>query len=311
MSEDAYQTLLKQIAKVEREYPLGELNPLGAGGVADYFTVANDTVELASAVKGALDAKVPYMVVGRGEGTLFSDGGFPGIVIQNLSSSCAVAADKSQVVVDSGLPLSRFITMLASRSLGGLTNFYGQPGTVGGATYANLSDGSQSILSSVRYVTMFMPPARIDKEATIARYKVDWLVRPDGLTKLQFQKTSRAVGEPQPVILTVLFQLTSVRPDEIQLRLGERAARNPKVEGMGPLFAPLPDTEIETLLVGAGVASLRVGSVFPDRYHPNFLKSRGSARSADIRQLIESIQEKVWAVYGVKLECRYEFAGAW
>jgi UDP-N-acetylmuramate dehydrogenase len=313
MAEDAtYRELLKQVAEVERQYPLQRFSPLKAGGVADFFTVAKDTVELASAVKAALDAKVPYVVMGQGAGLLVSDGGFPGLVIQNVSSSFAVAADKSQVVADSGLPLSRFITMLASRSLAGLTGLYGEPGTVGGAAYSGLSDGYQSVLSSVRYLTMFMPPARIDKEATIARYKTDWLAREDGLTRLQAAKAGKGVGEAQPVILTVLFQLTSVRPDEIQLRLQEQSRRSPAVsEGMGPVFASLPDADVQGLLVGAGVASLRVGSVFPDRYHPNVLRSKGAARSADIRQLIEEMQEKVASVYGVRLACRYEFAGVW
>jgi len=311
MGEEAYRELVRQIAKIETQYPLRELNPLKAGGVADFFTIANDTVELATAVKAALDTGVPYLVIGQGDGALFSDGGFPGLVIQNRSSAFAVATDRSQVVADSGLPLSRFITWLASRSLGGLTHLYGEPGTLGGAIYANLSDGFQPILSSVRYLTMLMPPARLDRQATIARYKVDWLTRPEGRTRLQAMKAGKEVGESQPVILTALFQLTSVRPDEIQLRLQEQVRRRPPSVGMGPVFSSLPDADIESLLVGAGAATLKSGNVFPDRRRPNFLRARGSVRSADIRALIEAMQERVASVYGVAPVCRYEFLGVW
>ena len=310
MLDDPYHELLKQIASVEQHYPLQELNPLKAGGISDFFTVAKDTVELASAVKGALDAQIPYIVVGRAGGILFSDAGFPGLVIQNVSSSFAVAAEKSQVVADSGLPLSQFITLLAARSLGGLTHLYGEQGTVGGSVYAGLSDGQQSILSSVRYVTMFMPPTRMDKEATIARYKVDWLMR-ESVTRLQELKMTLGIGQSHSVILTVLFQLTSVRPDEIQTRLQEQMKRSPTGPGMGPIFCSLPDADINSLLLGAGVARLRVGNVFPDRYQPNYICSRGVAHSGDIRQLIERMQERVAIVYAVNLACRYEFAGVW
>jgi UDP-N-acetylmuramate dehydrogenase len=314
-NEQLKKELLRHVARIEDSYSLQSLNPLKAGGVSDFYTEAMDTVELAAAVKAAIDLKIPYVVVGQGSGVLFSDGGFPGLVIHNRSENLAIARDKSQVVADSGMSLQRLITAAANQGLGGLTHLFGQPGSIGGAVYANIGQESHPILSSVRYLTVLLPPARLDREATIARFRTDWMQEQDGVTKLQRLKLAKGVEEPQPILLSILFQMTNVRTDEVRLRLRNQsavmAATVPRGEAMGPLFSALPDVRIEDLLKGAEVGKLRVGNVLPDRRHPNYLVGKGTVRSADIRQLIGEMQERVAARYSVSLACRYEYLGVW
>jgi UDP-N-acetylmuramate dehydrogenase len=308
--------LLKHVARIEEQYSLASFNPLGAGGVADFFAVANDTVELASAIKAAIDMQMPYQVIGGGNGVLFADGGYPGLVIHNKAASFAFARDKSQVVVDSGLSLSRFITLAASHGLGGMTEFYGDTGTVGGALYSGSTANGQSLASSVRYLTMIMPPTRLDKEATINRYKREWLERPSGETRLQHLRETRPFGEPTPVILTALFQLTSLRQDEVRTRLQNRSQEPerhlPEGVVMGPIFSEDAGLTVDEILRMAGVAKLKIGGVYPDRYSPNFFRCELSrARSQDIRTLIEEIQAIVQSRYSVTLSSRYEYGGVW
>lgn len=314
MADEAVRTkLLKQIVRVEDTFSLQRFNVLRAGGTADYFTEATTTVELAAAVKSAIDLEIPYLVIGEGESVLFSDGGFPGLVIHNQTSSFGVALDKSQIVVDSGMPLSRLVTLASSRGFGGLTHLFGEPGTVGGAIFAN-SGAGQPFLPSVRYLTMLMPPARIDKEATINRYKREWMERPDGLTRLQWLRTSKSFGEPQPVILTALLQLTSVRTDELRVRLQDRTAelrRNrPKGVAFGPVFETPADRPVEEMLKAVR-GKLRVGGVFPDRKFPNFFRAKGSVQAKEIRELIELCQDAVEQAFDYRPVCRYEYQGVW
>jgi UDP-N-acetylenolpyruvoylglucosamine reductase len=309
-SDSIYRGLLKQISQVETSYSLQEFTPLKTGGVCDYFTRAKDTVELATAVKAALDVKIPYIVVGQCRSALFSDGGFPGLVIHNQSSSFMVASDRSQVVVDSGLSLDALITRAASLSLGGLTHLYGLGGTVGGAIYSATGASVRSILSSVTYLTMLMPPAKLDREATIVRYRADWLEVEEGVTRLQRQKSAKQIGDSGPILLTALLQLTSVRPDELQLRLQNQAKT--AVDGLGPLFEEVSHADVSKLLRDAGVASLRSGEIYPNRYNPNYLTGSGKgSRAQDIRLLIDQMQARVAEVYGVQLVPRYEYLGVW
>lgn len=295
--------LLKHIAQVEEGYPLARFNPLAVGGTADYYTEATSTVELAAAVNAAILQEIPYVVIGRGSHILFSDGGFPGLVVQNTSSGMALAADRSQIVVDAGMELSRLVTAAAGYGLGGLVPFFGQSGTVGGALYRNLEVGGQAIRSSVRQVTVLVPPSRLTTQATIARHPADWLFTELENSRLKALKVRKGWLEPQPLILTASFQLTSNRHDELTTRIQRQARLLPVApkHTLGPLFAPLPNADLDELLIKAGVSGLRVGSVYPDRYHPNYIARRGRCTSEEIFSLMEQIRQRMHEVFAVEL----------
>lgn len=315
VSEELYQLLLKDIVEVEKSFPLGSLNQLNIGGPADYFTIARDTIELASAVKAAMDNHIPYVVIGLAESVLFAEVGFTGLVIQNLADHYVIANDHSQMVVDSGMPLQRFITHAANQGFGGLIHLYCEGGTVGGALYANSTRYNQSIFSSVRHVTVLMPPTKMKVAPTIVRHTPQWLEKSAAESKLQSLRVSQP-DQYQPVILNVLFQLTSVRSDELVRRIAREAAEfekiHPKGEVLGPLFKDVPGVDVEELLRGAGVASLRVEGVYPDRYHPNFLRVKGkNSTPHDVRTLMDQMRERVQTRYAVELLPHLEFLGNW
>ena len=211
------------------------------------------------------------------------------------------------------MPLTQFITSIVGLGLGGLTPFYGEKGTVGGALYAGLTKGRFSFLSSLRYLTAVVPPTRLDKEATINRYKREWLEREPGLTRLRFMKEQHP-DLPQPVILTAMFQLTSVRQDELRIRLQDESReityyQRPGIV-FGPIFTDSYQIPLEEMLKEIRAAKLRVGNIFPDAKFPMYLRSKGSARSSEIRALIEQIQDALEQRYGIRPASRYEYLGA-
>lgn len=304
------QELLKQIAELEESRPLGALNCFGVGGTADFYTEAKSSLELAAAVKAACDAKIPYTVIAQGQGVLFGDGGFPGLVIRNLSEAMAFSGERSQIVVDSGLSLQQFITRTAAQGFGGLTKLYPLGGSIGAAVYRN-SLGVVS--SSLRYLTVLTPPTRLQEELKIARYKADWLLKEgQSETRLALVKASQGLEYPQPVLLTLTFQLTSIRPDELALRLQKQAV-NQRLPGLfGPVFQDLPGTSAEELLKSSQVSGLRVGGLQPDKRQPNYLRLKGRGTTArEVRELIELMQAAVLERYHVPLELAYEFSGVW
>lgn len=97
--------LQTHVSSVQEHQSLGVRNPLGLGGVASYAAEAMDAGELAAAVDTAFRHGVPYVVLGEGSAVLFADGGFPGLVVTNRASGMTMAADRSQVAVESGMLL--------------------------------------------------------------------------------------------------------------------------------------------------------------------------------------------------------------
>jgi len=59
----------------------------------------------------------------------------------------------------------------------------------------------------------------------------------------------------------------------------------------------------------AGLRGYRVGDAQVSEKHCGFIINRGGATSAQIRQLIEEVQEKVYADAGVRLEREVIYLG--
>jgi UDP-N-acetylenolpyruvoylglucosamine reductase len=315
VNESIYQQLLKDIARVEQHVPLTRFNQLNAGGRAAYFTEAKDAMEVAGAVKAAIDAGLPYEIVGAATSVLFPDEDYAGLVIHNTSEGFVMAADRSQVVVESGMQLQRFITLAAGRGYGGMTQFYGIPGSIGGAVYHNLSVDGVSILSSVRHLTVLMPPTKMKPYPTVQRQRPEWLLREHGGTRLRHLRDTRSFDQPRPVILNVQFQLTSVRPDELQRRIQKEAANRhvpPKGAVFGPLFLePGGDHRLADLLKYSGVQRIQVEGVRPEKRNLNYLRARRGASSGAIWQTVQEMQAFVLERSGIELAIAFERVGAW
>ncbi len=316
MVEDStYKLLLKDIARVEQHVSLGRFNGLGLGGRAAYFTEARDAMEVAGAVKAAIDANLPYEIVGSGSAILFPDDDYAGLIIHNRSEGFVMAADKSQVVVESGMILQRFITLAAGRGYGGMTQFYGLPGTIGGAVYNGLTVEGGSILSSIRHLTMLIPPTKMKPYPTVSRQRVDWLIRDDGQTKLRYLRNTRSFEQARPVILNVQFQLTSVRPDELQRRIQKEAeliVPPPRGEVFGPIFLePGGGHKLAEVLKHSGVQRIMIDGIRADRKNLNYLCAKRSGTVMAVWRTVVAMQELVRERSGIEIKPAFERLGVW
>jgi len=304
--------LKKRIAHLEEEISLARFSELKVGGHADFYTEATTTIELVEAVTAALELQMPYLVIGKGHHIIFSDSGFPGLIISNQASTLAYDSERSQIVVDSGLVLASCVTQLASRGFGGLTPFFGEKGSIGSAVYRDLTVGGYPFTSLVRSINVLMPPTLIKPEATIARFRSEWLRRDGAANRLKALREETELFTPQPVLLTLQLQLTSNRTDEIASRLTQQLAKYPaaRKNRLGPVFAPLPNQSVSAVLRGLQAERLRVGGVMVDKNYPNYLRAVGVVTAADVRKLIEELAARAEEA-GVKLKTRYEYEGVW
>src|SRR3972149_10193037 len=129
--------IIELVPDVREHIVMRDKTSFKVGGVADYYYEAKTIKDLIKIVKTALLHKIPYFILGNGSDVLFSDYGFPGLVIKNSTSNIAVMKEKSQLIVDSGVMISRLIMTAVANELSGLEFLYGVPGTVGGAVYGN------------------------------------------------------------------------------------------------------------------------------------------------------------------------------
>lgn len=321
--------IIDLIPDVQEHIVMRDKTSFKVGGVADYYYETKTINDLIKVVKIALQNKITYFILGNGSNILFSDYGYPGLVIKNMTSNIAVMKEKSQVIVDSGVMLARLIIEAANHELSGLEFLYGVPGTVGGAVYGNAGAYGHAIGDYIKNITLLtIDPEK--NEPKIVQYKPEWFEFDYRNSKLKKIK-SRA----KPVILTIRFQFAQNQKTEIMRKIkfyqDDRIKTQPLEASAGCIFKnPIPK-ELKNIigkgtkgmpdlpkqrragfmLDQAGVKKLQVQSAEVSDRHANFIVNKGNAKANEIRTLIEEMREKVKNKYNITLEEEIEYIGQW
>lgn len=294
------------------------------GGVADFYFEAKTVDDLVKAVKVAIKTDTPYFIIGGGSNIIFSDFGYPGLVIKNSTSNIAFMNEKSQAIVDAGVPLISFILSATSHNLSGLEFLYGVPGTVGGSIYGNAGAYGQAIGDFVKYVTVLMPSGEIVQQ------EAKWM-------EFGYRESilKKETGSRKPVILSCRIQLAQNRQGEIMRRINsykeKRWQTQPVGMSAGCIFRnPIPK-ELENvtgrgskgmpdlpkerragyILDKSGAKKLKVGNAKVSSKHANFIINESAAKAQEIRQLIELMRSAVKEKFDVDLREEVEFVGQW
>ncbi len=299
------------------------------GGVADFYFEAKTTDDLIKAVNAATQAKVPYFILGGGSNVIFSDYGFPGLVIKNAATNIAFMMEKSQAIVDSGASTQKVILEMISRNLSGLEFLFGVPGTIGGAVYGNAGAYGQSVSDYVKSATLLIPGAD-GESGEIVQNESDWFE-----FKYRSSKLKRMQGFKKPVILSVKLQLSQSRQEETMRRLNisknKRIESQPIGQSAGCIFKNSVPPELQDvsgrgsrnmpelpkertagyLLDKSGVKKMRVGGARVSPKHANFILNVQGARAQDIRKLAEEMRSAVKEKFNITLEEEIEYVGQW
>lgn len=284
------------------------------GGVVDLLTVCDSIGSLIETINLARYLRIPYRVIGQGSNVLFSDVGFAGLVIINRTSNISFIIDKSQVIVDSGVLLSRLIMEVASRDLTGLEFLFGLRGTVGGAVVNNRQANGVTIGSTVKGLTLLMPDGKLAHE------KAAWMDFEAHSSRLLRARSSSPEIQ-LPAILTVTLQLSRNKKEEILRKIQHFGAINREMwpleePSIGPIFCdPSPkETALEKLkLLDLRKVKRGRARIFPRQ--PNFIltneRGLGPGKTADIYELIKAMKGKARQQTNVLLEEAIEYIGDW
>lgn len=115
--------------------PLAPLTTFKVGGVARYYSEASGALELSEAYDYAEKHKLPLYVLGGGSNVLFSDQGFPGIVVRIVDGGIRVDADR--ITAGAGVSLFSVVWAAKDAELAGVEKLAGIPGSFGGAVRGN------------------------------------------------------------------------------------------------------------------------------------------------------------------------------
>src|SRR5580692_2060869 len=121
---------------IQRAVPLSDKNWFRTGGAAAYYAEPTTEEEFSHAVQYAYAHGLPIVLLGEGANVLIHDEGIAGLVIRPCLSDISVQekdAHHVEVTAGAGLRFYTLIRWCLDHGYGGLEEFSGIPGTVGGS----------------------------------------------------------------------------------------------------------------------------------------------------------------------------------
>lgn len=174
------------------------------GGRADFACEITSREELTEAIRWAQEHNLPYRVIGTGSNIIWSDDGFPGLLIVNKIEQFSITAindDTSEVTVGSGVNWDTFVAQTVEAGLSGIEAMSLVPGTCGATPIQNVGaygqDISQTLVSLEAYDTT------LSQFVTILGNKCEF-----GYRTSRFNRTDRG----RFTIVSLTFRLTKLTP---------------------------------------------------------------------------------------------------
>lgn len=290
------------------------------GGPAKYYSEASSPAELTEAFEFAEAKKLPIYVLGGGSNVLFSDQGFPGVVVRVIDGGIKVSGQK--IMVGGGENLLNVVKAAAAASLQGIEKLAGIPGSFGGAVRGNAGAFGTEIGDV------------IDSVKTLDRKT--GLVKEYSHSECQFHyRNSIFKKNPNLVVLSAEMKLQLGDREElehvIQETMAKREAKHPqdaKCAGsffMNPIVhdknlleefkkdtgTPSKDGKLPAgwLIDHVGLRGKKIGGAMISEKHPNYLLNTGSATALDVITLASLVKTRVRDELGIKIQEEVQFVG--
>jgi len=266
------------------------------GGSARWL--AEPTVQdVPALLNWAFEHDIPIYFLGRGSNVLIDDAGLSGLVILTRNSMTELRRDGNQIVAGSGVFLPHLSKFAAREGFSGFEFLIGIPGTVGGALAMNAG------------LTVFRPREMVSIVQSFDVVNQDGSIETLTMNDIHSGYRHTDLLDEKRFVLQVRFRLDDEGdPDEIRRNtfdhLAERKRKQPLDKPTaGSTFKSPPGSKgAGWYIEQAGLKGFQIGGARVSPVHANWIENLGNATAADVRQLMEHIQQTVQNHSAIKLE---------
>jgi len=286
---------------MEADAPLAPLTTLRVGGPADRLAAPSTIDDLVSLVEAALDAGVPYFILGKGSDLVVADAGIRGLVIRPRAAAAAI--DGTRLRAEAGASMTGLAKRCAREGLAGFDWAISIPGSFGGAIWANAGAHGGEMANVVTEVEVFDPADRV-------RHRLAGDDCAFGYRESRFKHGTE-------VVLSGELALRPGDPAEITAQVDGHQARRKATQPLadqnaGSVFRNPTDDHAGRLVEAAGLKGHRIGTAQVSDLHANFIVTdRRAGRATDVRALGDHVRATVARRFGVELQYEIAFVGAW
>ena len=278
--------------RFQENVPLSGLTSIRTGGPARWFLDVRDGEEAALAWSAARQEEVPAILLGNGSNVLFSDSGYPGLVIRFGPAFADAVPEGPLIRAQAGISLRALSTLAADLGLAGLAFAAGIPGSLGGAAVMNAGAFNGEMAGVIQSLDCLTPDG---ERLTLSREEA----------RLSYRH-SRMMDEGLAVLGATLC-LTPGSRDALYATMTEFQAMRREKQPLawpsaGSFFKRPKGYFAGALIEQAGLKGLTVGGAQVSEKHAGFLINLGGATSSDFIALKEEVQRRVMDRFGVMLE---------
>lgn len=281
------------------EEPMSRHTTFRVGGAAECMILIEQEDELLKLIPYLNQIEEDYFILGNGSNLLVGDKGYRGVIIKLGEGMDRIMVDGERILVQAGALLSKTAAVARDAELSGMEFAAGIPGSIGGGVVMNAGayDGEmKQITESVKVM---------DKEGNILVLDND---------TMEFGYRTSIIKNRPFIVLEVVLRMRAGKKDEIQAKMNElmakRQSRQPlNYPSAGSTFKRPEGYFAGKLIMDAGMRGYRIGDAQVSEKHCGFIVNIGNASAADVREVIEEVQEKVKERFHVRLEPEIIFLG--
>lgn len=286
------------IGRVEANVSLSKYTTYKVGGIALALVYPKSVNKLISLVKLLISSKIKYKVIGNGSNLLFSDKKFDGVIIRLTELTDLEFLSYNKIRVGAGYSLPKLSLLVAKKGLAGLEFASGIPGTVGGAIFMNAGAYKSDMGYIVQSVRVLTPECKI---ITFENREMDFHYRSSFLQK-----------HPEYICLDAVIKLKKGDRELLDEVIKERRARRIESQPLeypsaGSVFRNPEGNFAGKLIEDLGLKGYRMAGAMVSEKHANFIINYDNATSADIKNLIEYVHDRVMDEYNIDLKIEQEF----
>lgn len=263
---------------------------------ASLIAIPENTNSLINLLKYLKENNIKYKIIGNGSNLIFvSD--YDGVLIK-LECFNELKIEDTIITVGAGYSLVKLATKISKMGLTGLEFATGIPGTVGGAIFMNAGAYKSDMGYIVSEVKVLTPSLEIK---TLYNRDLDFHYRTSFLQK-----------NPDYICLEAKIILKRGNKQIIEEIIEERKQRRLMTQPLdypsaGSVFRNPDGDYAGRLIEEIGFKNKNVNDAYVSDKHANFIINKGNATGADIKKLIEDIQDGVEKKYNIKLKAEQEF----
>ena len=273
--------------------PMSKHTSFRIGGPVEVMAFPKTAEALAELLKVSKLLDCDCVILGAGTNILASDAARHGIVICLKDCMDGIELlNGNRIRVAAGVTMSRAAVFASGQGLSGLEFAHGIPGTVGGGVYMNAGAYGGEICQVCESVDVM---------------REDGSVETLSAEQMQFSYRHSCLEDGYGIVISAVFQLSPKPQEEIRAKMqelmGRRKASQPlELPSAGSAFKRPVGGYAAALIDQAGLKGFRIGDAAVSEKHAGFVVNLGNATAADVRQLLQTVSDKVYDATSIRLE---------